>query len=256
MANAAYGLAFGPVGKGLADMFGNNKSGVDPYGALNPDQRQLSQALGPQLTSAVNAPYTNYLYPGQTTAPITQGEQDVVNNSSRMNAVAGKTYDQLATYDPQKFNQDFNNEIQDPTFANFKNNIEPYLAQEIPSFGTARANVVARNLTDLQNNLLQQRFTSNQAAKDTAINALNSANTYNQGAEAIAAVPRVIQQAGLDAQYNNFIQANQQKQNSVNQALNFLGISTGTYQQPPDQMAQLINLLKTGAQVASVAGGV
>lgn len=223
----------------------------DPYGTLNPEQRQVNQALGSTLINNMSG--TGNTYGGQLNAPIGSGEQNVVDNSARLNAVASNTYNRLGTYDPAQFNTDFNNQIQDPSIDNFKRNIEPLLGEELPSFGTARANVVSRAANDLQNNLLQQRFTSNEAAKNLALNALSGGNTYNQGAMAIQAVPREIQQAGLDRDYKAFLDANQSKKDSLNQALQFLGISTGSTTQEPTDFG---NYMATAQALGNIVGSV
>lgn len=238
----------------MASWFSTQKT--DPYGALNPEQRQVNQALGNSLMGSVNNGYQGNLYQGQLTAPIGKGEQNVVDNSARFNAVAGDTFNRLSTYDPNQVNSDFNQYVQDPTFSHFKNEIEPLLGEELPSFGTARAQVVARAANDLASGLSTQRMGYQQQAKDTALNAISGANTYNQGAAQIASIPRQIQQAGLDREYANFIQANQQKQNSLNQALNFLGISTGTTTQDPTTFGNLLSTAKSAAEIyGAVQGG-
>lgn len=239
----------------MLGMLGPKKPIVNPYGSLNPEQVQLTKALGPQLTASATAPYSDYLYNGQLTAPMSGNESNIVDNSARFNAVANNTFNRLGTYDPNQVNADYNSEVQDPTMDNFKRNIEPLLGEELPSFGTARANVVARSLGDLQNNLLQNRFTAQQTAKTTALNAIAGQGTYDQSAYQIAQMPRLIQQAGLDSQYQNFLNANQQKQTSLQNALSFLGLSTGTFYQPQSEGATLIDAAKTGAQLAAAGGG-
>lgn len=230
---------------GAAGYFGSQgKTKVDPYGTLNPEQRQINAALGPAILGNLNKDYT---YTGQLNAPIGQGEQDVVNQNARMNAIAGNTYGTFANYNDPNFNSQFNQEIADPTFANFQNNIAPYLAQELPSFGTQRANVIARSLGDLQNNVLQQRFTARESAKNRALQAANDSAGYFQTAAGIQSIPRSIQQAGLDRDYQNFIQANQQKSDSLSQALAFLGLSTGTAQYKPNSTGQALQGALAGA---------
>lgn len=222
----------------------------DPYGALNPEQVQVNKALGNTLLNNIGR---NYSYTGQLSAPISQGEQDVVANSARYNAIANPTYDTLSTYDPASVNRDFDTYIQNPTMKNFFSEIEPYLAQELPSFGTARANVVARQAASLAGQLGTNRMSYQQQARDTALNAIAGRRASDVSAMQIAQVPRLIQQSGLDREYLNFVQSNQDKKDSLNQALTFLGLSTGTFQQGPNPYEILINAGKTGAQIAAAA---
>lgn len=252
MANSWASL-FGPGGKAIVDATTKGSgSGVDPYGALNPEQKAITQQLGPQIQSELGKSAQDYMYGGQLSAGITPGEQDVVGQNARMNAIAGNTYGQLANYNDPNFDQQFDTEITNPTLQNFTRNIQPLLEESLPSFSTARGNVISRNLGDLQNNLLQQRYAARGAAKDRALSALSGSNNYFQGAANIQSIPREIQQAGLDRQYQNFVTANSQKQNSLQNALSFLGLSTGTYQQPPDNLSRLLNIAKTGVQVAGL----
>lgn len=226
----------------------------DPYGTLNPEQVQVNKGLGGTLLNNING--ANYDYNGQLAAPITAGEQNVVANNSRMNAVAQQTYGDLGNYNDQNFNTNFNSEIADPTLANFKNNVAPLLGEELPSFGTQRAQVISRALGDLQNNVMQQRFTAREAAKNRALTALSGAANYDQTAAGIQAIPREIQQAGLDKAYQSFVTSNTQKQNGLNQALQFLGISTGSAIQDPTNLGNMIALAQAGANIyGTVAGG-
>lgn len=224
----------------------------DPYGTLNPEQVQVNKGLGSTLLNQATNPNA-FNYGGQLNANMGTGEQDVIDRNARMNAVASQTYGTLGNYNEGDFNKQFADEISNPTFDNFKNNISPYLAQELPSFGTQRANVIARSLGDLQNNVLQQRFTAREAAKDRALSAVGQSADYLGKSAQIQAVPREIQQAGLDRQYNAFTAANASKQNAVNQALQFLGISTGSVTQEPTTLGNVATL---GTTVANIIGAI
>lgn len=234
----------------MSSLFGT-KQKVDPYGTLNPEQRALNQSLGPELTKSATAPASNNLYTGNLTAPITSGEQTVVDNAARANVTANNTYGTLGTYDPATFNKQFDEEVANPTFESYKRNVLPGIQEAVPGFSTARANITARGLQNTSDQLLQARNAARTTAQQTALNALQGQSNYNVNAANIAAIPRVIQQAGLDAQYKNFIQANQQKQDSINQALNFLGISTGTVTQQNSGLMDLLAAGKSAAQIYS-----
>jgi hypothetical protein len=232
-------------------MFGPKKPKVNPYGTLNPEQIQVNKALGSAVMGDLSKGTQDYLYGGQLTEGIGQGEQDVVNQNARMNAIAGNTYANFANYNDPEFNEQFDSEISRPTLQNFQNDIAPYLAQELPSFGTQRANVIARELNTLQNNIMNKRFDARESAKNRALQAANDSAGYFQTSAGIQAIPRQIKQAGLDREYQNYVQANSQKSDSLNRALSFLGLSTGTVYQPKSEGETIIELAKAGAQIGA-----
>lgn len=235
----------------MASWFSTTKT--NPYGTLNPEQVSLDKSLGPELQTRATGDYSQFLYPGQLQAPIGAGEQDVVNNAARTNAIAGNTYNRIGAYDPQAVNDQFDQYIQRPSQQNWMNDVAPYLRENLNAFSSEQGNVLARAALTNQNNLNQQRVGYQQQAQVNALNALSGASAYNKGALDIAAAPRLIQQAGLDKAYNNFIQANAQKRDSINQALQFLGISTGTTTQDPTLFG---NYLSTMQSAANIAGSV
>lgn len=222
----------------------------DPYGTLNPEQVGLNKALGPDITNRATGDYSQFLYPGQLTAPITQGEQDVVNNSARLNAVAGDTFNRIGKYDPASINEQFSNDVFRPTLQNWQNDVAPYLRSTVPAFSSMQGTLLNKSLSTLQNDLLQKRMGYQQQAQVNALNALSGGSSYNANAAKIAAIPREIQQAGLGRDYENFIQANGQKRDSINQALQFLGISTGTAEQESTTFG---NILATGQALANIS---
>lgn len=229
----------GAVGGGILGGLSKNKVKTDPYGTLNPEQKAILQAVGPRLLGDVNKDYTDYLYKGQLSEGIGAGEQDVVGRNARMNAIAENTYGTLGNYNDPAFNEQFDTEIARPTLQSFQNEIAPYLAQELPSFGTQRAQVISRNLGELQNNILQQRFSAREAAKNRALQAVGDSAGYFQTAAGIQAIPRQIKQAGLDREYQNYIQANAHKANSLNNALAFLGLETKTQTSEPNAFSRI-----------------
>lgn len=228
---------------------------TDPYGTLNPEQVNLNKNLGPDLTNRATGDYSQFMYPGQLQAPISQGEQDVVNNAARTNAIAGNTYNRIAQYDPNQVNEDFNTNIARPSTQNWMNDVAPYLRENLNAFSSEQGNVLARAALTNQNNLNQQRMDYQQQARTNALSALTGASNYNTNALNIAAAPRAIQQAGLDKAYNNFIQANAQKSNSINQALQFLGISTGTTTQDPTTFGNILSTAQSAANIYSAIRG-
>lgn len=241
-------MAFNPF-----DNFGlfRNHNNTNPYGTLNPEQTRLTQSLGPELNRRATGGYQQYLYGGQLNASITPEEQLVVDNATRMNALANNTYAQIGQYDPATFNQQYDTQVADPTFNSYKRNVLPSIQEAVPGFSTARANVTARGLQNVSDQLSTQRLGAQQAQQNIALNALTGASNYNTNAANIAAIPRIITQAGLDRQYQDFLQANEQSANAINQALQFLGISTVSQQQGNDPLQLLLAALRAGGQIAA-----
>lgn len=225
--------------------------GPKQVSTLNPDQAAVSTPLAGYFDKTLAGGPNQYLYGGQLTAPITTGEQQGVDQSSRLAALTGNTVNQLGNYDPNQINSDFNKYVQAPSMSNWQNNIAPYLREQLNGFSSEQGNVLSRSLLTNQNNLDQMRMGYLQQGKDTALNALGVGNTVNATNQNIQAVPREIQQAGLTAGYNNFLQANQTYQNSVNQMLNYLGIQTNALVQQPNPLAIITGGAQAGAQTYS-----
>jgi len=219
----------------------------DPYGTLNPEQIQVNKSLGNTLLNNIDQ---GFQYGGNRNAAIDPGTQDVIANNARINAVAGKTYADLGDYNDPKFNEQFNSEIADPQRSYFMQNYERDIGQEIPYSNTGRANMISRGYGDMQNQILQKRFEARESAKDRALNALTGSANYFQTSAGIQEIPRTIKQAGLDRDFESFIKGNEMKQNSINQALQFLGISTGSAIQEPTTFG---NIMATAQGVANIA---
>lgn len=246
MANAFASL-FGPGGKAIADIFGKGGT-TDPYGTLNPEQKTLTQALGPELTNQINSPAPAYT--GQYVAPYSGGEQQAADQYNRLAAISGQSLGQLANYNPQTVNQNFDQQVAQPSLDFWKRNIAPTLDEDLSGFGTQKEYANSRSLNDLQNNLSTQRFSAQQAYANNALAASGAINNQGVTGQAINSVPREIQQAGLDKAYADYVYGNNYKQNSINQMLGFLGIGTQTYQQNPNSQ-----LLAAGLGAAATIGG-
>lgn len=222
---------------------------VDPYGTLNPEQRQLVQALGPRLQALSMGPEQ---YTGQLTEPLSPEE---AANVSRFNALAQQGYgtlERLGTYDPTTFNRQFREEVASPAYQTFAQFEQPILEEAVPYSGSARARTVSDALTQLRNQLLTQQFQARETAMDRALTGTTALPGYAQATAGVLGVPRSITQAGLDRQYQEYIRSQSQNRQDINAALNFLGLSTGTYQQDPT-MQLMLSALKAGGQMAAAA---
>ena len=145
----------------------------------------------------------------------------------------------------------------DPAYRLFERNVLPGLIEDYAGFSTARANAAANARTDLGDQLLMQRYQALQDTKNRALQAYSQVPTVQN----YLAAPRVFQQAGLDRKYAEYIRGNEQKMANIDNALKFLGISTGTYT-PGDQKGseRIMALLGMGgtlgaAGILAGAGG-
>jgi hypothetical protein len=232
-------MAIGLIGAGLgAKELLKDNSTRDPYGTLNPEQINTSKALGLQINNRLSQSPDSYRYQGLMNAPIGQQEQQAINDYGNLSS---------STYDPNTFNNQFQSEVADPAYADFQRNIAPQLLESIPSFATARGTVLAKGLSNLQGQLLNQKFSTRQAALD------RQANIARENVN-VQAIPRTIQQAGLDRAYLDYTQGNQQHQQDINNALQFLGIGTVTEKQD-NTLDRLIALASAGGQLAAAGAG-
>lgn len=246
------GAGIGAVGSLFG---GKKKSSYDPYGSFTPEQRALAQTLGSRLNSSIGQGPQQY--GGQLNASITPEELDVIRQFNQGASTSFGSLGRLADYNDAAFNDQFAQEIVNPTFNQFRQYTQPILEESLPSFSTARANVVARALNDTQDQLLQQRFAAREAAKNRSITASGALQDLGASALNINAVPRVIQQAGLDKAYSEFVRSNEQYGQDINQALNYLHIPSGVERAPnTSTLERLIAGAGAGAQIGSATGNV
>lgn len=233
-----------------SDWFGSSDNAWRP--TFDQNQQPVSQQVS-QYFQGLNPQSFNYT--GQLTAPIGQGESDLVANNARLNAIAGNTFGQIGQYNPQDINDQFDKNVQNPTLSAWQNTIAPYVRAQAPAFSSDQARLVGESGQQLAAGLGQQRMSYQQQAQTNALNALSGANSYYQGAAGIQAIPREIQQAGLTNAYNNFLNSNQQYSGAVGQMLGYLGIQSQAYVQQPNPLQQLIGAAGAGAQIGSALSG-
>lgn len=235
---------------GVTDLIGKEtglwgKEGTyDPYGAYNPEQTALNKTVGTRLNTMVGE--GPQYYTGELSAEMSP-EEAAYYNPTRANLMSG-TIDQMMQegYNDTAFNNQFQQEMVDPTYQQFRNYTQPTLEEALPTFSTARGTVLARELGTVGQNLLQQRFTSREAAKNRALSAYGAVPAVQSYLE----TPRVFKQAGLDRKYADYIQANTQAAQNIDKALAFLGIGSKTYT-PPDYSFR--DFLLSAGQIAAGA---
>jgi hypothetical protein len=199
----------------------------DPYAAYTPEQKAIHQTLGPYLKSMMNGQLN--LYGGNYTAPLSPGEQDVISQNARMSALGEQGLaDLLKGKFPEQYYQDT---LYAPALKQFQQDTQPQLEEQYAGnggyWGSARANAVAKGYRDLGDTLAAKRAELAWNVAQNVPNAINAANALSTTGAAIQSTPRLIQQYGLDQQYNDWVRANNANQKYIDQALNFMGISSG-----------------------------
>lgn len=246
----ATGVAVGGAALGgAAGYFGSRKGKRDPYGTLNPEQKQVTQGLGSAFQQQLNRGPQQYS--GQFIENISPEETANIANYSRLNTLRGDSLGSIFSSSPEALNSEFDTQVANPTLDYYKRNIQPLTEENLSGFSTDRGRIVGSQLTDLAGNLAQQRFDAQQRRRDQIINASGALNQAGTTSAGIYAIPREIKQAGLDRAYADYLQANEQHANSINQMLQFLGISTVT-ERPNTTSAILQGILaggKTGMQI-------
>lgn len=222
---------------------------INPYGSLNPEQIAMVRYLGPYIGNQISK--GPQYYTGELSADMDPMESNYYNQS-RADLMSGTLDDFLKQgSDQTAFNDRFNRDVATPTYDNFNQNELPGLLEGYSGFSTAAGNARAKALSTIGNNLLQQRYSGQEAAKDRALGAYDKYSDVGN----YVSVPRSVKQAGLDRQYTDYVNANNRADSNINSALQFLGLSTGTYQ-PAQQDTRGMALLSTVASiVSSLYGG-
>jgi hypothetical protein len=208
---------------------------------LSPEQQRVQRLLGTTLEDRLGAGPQQF--EGQLTAPITAGEESVLARNARLSALSEGTLSDLINIDPAALDARFRREVVTPTFETFRTETAPLIQESLPTFSTARGRAIERATGNLQNQLLQARFGATESARNRALQAIQSAQDLARTEAQIQSVPRVIEQAGLDRDFLNFTQANQQFSSDINSALGFLNIGTKAQISEPNTSARLLGTL-------------
>jgi hypothetical protein len=208
---------------------GDEEQTYDPYWAYTPEQKAIHQSLGPYLNSKIGAAAD--LYKGDYTAPMTQAEQDVLTQNARMSALGEQGLANLLKGEfPEQYYRDT---IYQPALKNWQEDILPTLNESYagPSgagfYGSAKGNAAAKSARDLTDTLAAKRGELAWNVQQNVPNAINAANALSTTGAAIQSTPRLIQQYGLDQQYKEWTRGQEENQKYIDQALAFMGLSSG-----------------------------
>lgn len=217
------GLAIGALAGGaLGGLFGKKKATTQS--TLSGPQSAL---LGP-ISDRLRALIQSGGFQGNLTTPITPEEQAQIDRFGQLNLQGADTFSRLQQLgtDPTEFNENFRREIFEPQFQNFRSDIIPFLEEALPFSSSARGIERGRALRGFNQDILAQRFAGRESARDRALRSAQSSGTAGLQAAALAGIPREIQQAGLDREFQRFLANNEMARGNINAALNFLGIQT------------------------------
>jgi len=232
-------LAGALIGGGVGAIGGLfSKKKVTQGTSFNPEQQALSRTLGSSLSGALAG--GSEQFPGQLTAPISPLESQ---NVSRLGALGQDTLGSLINIDDAAFDQRFRQEIVNPTFRDFRTNIQPLIEESLPSFSIAKGNAVRRGAQEVGDDLLQQRFAAREAGRDRALKGIGQLGDLAE----FSAIPRLIQQAGLEREFARFTQGNADRDRNIGRALSFLGLSTKTETSEPSTASNVLGGAATGA---------
>jgi hypothetical protein len=92
--------------------------------------------------------------------------------------------------------------------------------------------------------------------KDRSLQAIRDAQQLGTTSMTLNAIPREIQQAGLDRAYNEFVGSDARKQGYVNSGLQMLGISTKAQVSEPSWFGDFMTTLGMGSEIASNVAGI
>lgn len=245
-------------------LFGSKGSyETDPYGALNPEQKTVMQSLGPKInTLAMNGAPT---YTGDYTSPYTQVEQENLNREARLGAMSENWANQ---FQPGQINPEVDvNErrnLEQMFYGTGSNPGAKALAEEQYAgsggyWGTPRAQGVMNAYNEGVVNPYQNwRSQALQNSYQNSLNYMSGRSAQAQNVQSLAQIPRLIQDTGLQAKYNEWVRGQNMSKAYVDDALNFLNISSATTKYTPGQKGAIgdIGALAGGAIGTMFAPGV
>lgn len=235
----------------LGGFFSGKDAETNPYGSLNPDQVRLSQSLGPYLQAQLGGKGDTYT--GDYSAPLTSGEQDAISRNSRMSALGEQGLSPLLRGEfPEDYYQ---SSIYKPLLKQYTEDIQPLIEEQYAGngyWGSARAGAVGKGYGNLYDTLVSKRAELGWEAQKNIPTAVNAANALSTTEAAMQSTPRLVQNYNLKSQFDEWVRNLNYKQNSINQALNFLDLSTGTY--TPAEPSMFEQLLPESIKMAAQAG--
>jgi hypothetical protein len=141
---------------------------------LSPAQRQVQADVGARLRTLLRQPTS---FGGQVNAPLGQAELAAIERSQRLSRLGEESLGRIIPGAGPEFDEQFQREIVRPSVDTFRSEIQPLLEEALPSFSTARGQVLSRNLGQLQRDLLTQRFGAREAARERSLRGIDTARS-------------------------------------------------------------------------------
>lgn len=228
----------------LSSFFGNKKPKTQQVSTLNPAQESAQNYIQKILTQGATP------YDGQQVAPMTQQEGNQVNNSAMLGDATTKAFLKLLSGEFPE--QDFQNAVQNPLLSTLKNQIIPMTQERFAGphgnfLSTANATAVQQEASKVTDAIAQKRGEWGYNLLNAVTTAGPAAAQSAQGFQAALGLPRTIDQATLDAKYNEFLRTNPNSGAYLGQALQFLGIPTQGIIQTPGSSSGLSGALFSAA---------
>lgn len=270
---------YGAVKKNKSGGDSNTNEGINTISTMSPEQQQLMIGLGNYLQSQVGkgaAPYS-----GQTTAPLSTGEQAAYQKSlsnlegaptasatsgiaAFQNALKGMSekdvYNQYMKYTAPLEAKT----LKEQTIPTFKESMVP--GGTLRSTGTESG--IAKIISDYGANQLSRIGQRIQQERANALSVLPMTGTMSslesrapemEAAASYGGIARAVEQAELTAKLQEFIRTSPEMSPLISQMLNYLNVGTmAAYNQPAETspfMQILPSLIQAGGAVAGAYYG-
>jgi len=255
-----WALAGGALASGAGSYLGGiKKTKIDPYGSLNPEQKALVQQIGPNLQNKIGA---NQRYSGNYTAEMSPEEQAILGNTSRL---AAMNEDWASKYQPGYIDPEVDaaerKNLNDQFYgADGSLGVKDLVEEQYGGIGGYWGGERPRGVMNAYNATVTTPYQNwrSDALQKSYQNALDYSKgrmDLNTSAEAMLAIPREIKQYGLDKEYTDWVRAQEADQKYIDQALYFLGISTGTVSSKPKYGVASAALSGIGSALSSYGMG-
>ena len=237
------GLALG--GAGLA--MGNKKKSSDPTltNTLTPDQQRVSSQLTKLLTQG------GAKYGAPRVAELTGNEAYTQNfMRSALETARPGIERQLSGEFPEEY---FNQAIADPTRRQFNDRVAPVIRENSELTGNRFADRSAVELGqargDVESSILAERGKFGLETYRDPLNAASQLTGALNNAETLFAVPRSIEQAKLDADFEEFMRTNPDSGGLIDAMMNFTNQGQNFLTQPNQQEGLGPSLLQAGTSL-------
>ena len=256
------------------EWFESEEGGVQTIGTMSPEQQSLMAALGPWLQSRIGQGLPGW--EGAFTAPLSEYEQtgmgllgDYIGGGIGDTAEMGLgAYQQaLQGLSPEQVHQQYMKYTAPAEARYLKEQLIPTFKESMVPGGALRSTGTERGIGDIvskfgegQMGRIGERITSERAGARSMLPYLSQMSSLEGGMPQIEAalqygqIPRMIEQAELQAQIQEFIRTTPELSPILNQMQQFLGHQTMAAYNQPFQPSPFMQFL--GAVAPGVGSGI